>query len=186
MIGKRTLCGSGVALLAVCAVAAGPQAVSAQTYSRCGSYAQPVTYSQPVTYVSYQPTQYAPVYTDRQVVYTAPVQPRYTRYVQPAPVREVVQYVEPVRTHTVYVKPSYNHGPRVSVYASYGRGSHRGYGYGYGYSSYRSGHHRSSYRPYRYSRHGYRSVRGFHVDAGRLHVSGRRGHHGGFSVRLRR
>lgn len=170
MLERAIVWKGGLAAVAAFAMLTAPEAASAQTYSRgCGSY------NAPVTYVGYQPTQYAPVYTDRQVVYTAP--PR-VRYVEP--VREVVRYVpQPISTRTVYVRPRYDHYPRTVVYSSGSRHGHRSdYGYGSGYRG-------SHYGARHFGRHNRHRASGFHLDVGGVHIGARRGHHGGYAVRVR-
>jgi len=153
MIGQTRLLGAIAATAAMLFTLGAPSRASAQVYrSGCNT-----AYSG-VTYVSYQPSNYRPVYTSRPVVYTAPARPTYVQYSQP--VREVVRYVpQPVTTRTVYVQPSCSYSPRVVVYGS-------------------SGYSHSHYRPHFYRSSGHHGNRGFHLNVGRRH--------GGFSVSYRR
>jgi hypothetical protein len=159
MLNTKHVLKGGLAVVAVLASLATPQAANAQHHSR--GYR---TYVAP-TYVEYQPARYAPVYTNRPVVYTAPV------HTVPAP--EVVRYVrEPVRTRTVYVQPRRDYYPRTVVYRS-GRG--HGYDRGYGY--------RGSHRGLRFFRRGRRHrSREFRLDLGPLHIGARSGRHGGVAI----
>ncbi len=173
MLNTQNVWKGGLTVMAAVASLAVPQTASAEHNSRgCGNY------NAPTTYVSYQPAHYAPVYTDRQVAYTAPVRSPRVEYVERAPVREVVRYVpQPVRTRTVYVQPRRDYYPRTVRYSSRHHNRHSDYGY-------RTSHHGSRHGP-RYSRHGSRhGSRGFRLDVGRLHIGARRGHHGGVSVRV--
>gem|GEM_PF-4588018 len=184
MFKKGSIASGGLGIMVVSALLVSSQTASAQVYSRsCGAYN-----NAPVTYVSYQPTQYRPVYTDRQVVYTAPAPARRIVYVDPAPVREVVRYIpRPAQTSRVYIEPEYNYDPSVITYSPGHRyHGHRYYGRHYYGRHYYGRHHHgysSIYRGLRhlgrvFRHHGHHRSHGFHLSVGRLRVGGHRSHGG--------